>query len=1333
MVRDGFKEVYKDIIRPVLDTSVGEHQWYLDSCRFKYLPNGQSLLISRAHLGAGKSLYALVVICRALDALIYFNGLAISRETMSSLLEQLSVKDSQDLDMGDSYMATSVPYAPYVTDPTAYVTLVLLPKEVCYTSAKDARLHRLVSPSVVKNIYESRNCAPVLPALTQAETDRLNNEGDGLPSPVWPMYYKKASRMSQGSGDLGDTQSMSSRTSNDSTPARVVLVGTWLNGSVTGASERINRLPVPASPIGRQQTETSSTGILTDDDDDDDDVGRFFNGEPQTDARIAFGLGPPTRSASVLVDDIAQHRAAYVSMLSSTNAQLQYITLRRLSERVSIAELSDLVVDVCRYRTDAPFIEKDPFFYQFCMFRHTFVDTDVAMHLPAIQRIMDCIGRSAGDVACKMYTIVGLATATLSQYIVSSEDTSEGTAQERIEGEATGTPAPTEPPRKKKRGRPPKHEEFAHDVEMLQGLQPLQGGAIIEQDETLRRMFIVMSQSFSLLEWQFLLESIHPLPKMRVNVSGLARLLANRYVLNVDLTLTDGQCLIYHTDPSLKEGEQFLAWLVNDQNRFGRWEVLTFSKTLASTLAVLGRTVIRKLLGAIDESLLLKEVMATTPVARLVVHWFRGQCLSLQTELLKNQRVLAADFLARVQSVSPKPGDPGHPRMNTTRGWCLFKNFAVNVDTGGVYQIPHSLYMSREIPYEYPDQLSPLAGDCDEVLRFLLPIFPSVFEMHHFLRMLGKAVGNYITQEVILYLVGDASTGKSSLQELVQEMLGIQYAQVVHGSALREDNDSGTNSARMRLQHLNVALFNESSISKNMSEDVIKMLSGGDTQACRGLYQDYVMFKTMALMMMISNNPILLIGASNALYRRLHCLYLCNKFDPGYVDNGDARNPVDVLVDQLKDSFLGDVTHPERLPETVAEVKALYHVNKAYPCDIGFKQQEVKERLSRQLLRVVLIYCHIYKEALCPPTKYMYLKLEEYDQQDPLTRFIKRYIIIVPKSAPSCLPNEGLRGESLTVLQLAYHAYQLACFSEANPSIIGADHCIDETRVLALRFRPKGFRTECTNHQTGMVFTTQVRPYHIRVEHVQTAYIDIPYDEGAVAAAAQAVTEGCADVILNLPVLRAEYPCIQRELECIEPIRWDTAPAQDVGSKTRWSMQYANVFSEQLRRSAARIFPLPPGDETRVPPAETRNYMIRLAERHMPGNMQFGDHVMPATPHVPTTSVSNAEQTNSTSRRESGLGTTESRVTETASETPSSNVPTEVPTNPQPTTSIAETPAAAAHTEALRLRASEKTYQRGLANVRSFVKHMTTSGAPRTLFMMVMNATDDKAQQLELL
>lgn len=209
---------------------------------------------------------------------------------------------------------------------------------------------------------------------------------------------------------------------------------------------------------------------------------------------------------------------------------------------------------------------------------------------------------------------------------------------------------------------------------------------------------------------------------------------------------------------------------------------------------------------------------------------------------------------------------------------CL--NGTVDLKTGDV--LPHD-------PSDMITQICPTLYDphaqAPTWMRFLDDVFVGDKDLQHFMQQfLGYCLTGVTTQQLLPFLWGDGSNGKSTLITAFMDTLGTDYAmQAAHGMLMTSKNDRHPTELADLLGKRFVSV-SETGKGRSLDEVLVKQLTGSDRVRARNMYKDFFEFEPTHKLVMATNNKPRVTGSDYAIWRRIACIPFVRKFEGKQLD-----------------------------------------------------------------------------------------------------------------------------------------------------------------------------------------------------------------------------------------------------------------------------------------------------------------------------------------------------------------------------------------------------------------------------------------------------------------
>lgn len=284
-----------------------------------------------------------------------------------------------------------------------------------------------------------------------------------------------------------------------------------------------------------------------------------------------------------------------------------------------------------------------------------------------------------------------------------------------------------------------------------------------------------------------------------------------------------------------------------------------------------------------------------------------AECQEFKAREAKAKFALACEdsrrILAMVRLAQSEPGTPVLPSAFDAHPWLLnCSNGTVDLSTGELRPYSREDLLTCMAPVDYvPD------APCELWESFLYQIMDvkrnpkAADNLVVFLqRALGYALTGSTREQCLFILWGSGANGKSTLLNLVKEVLG-NYAMHTPTDTLLSKSRSGDIPTDVaRLDGPRFVTASEVDRGRRLAESLVKELTGQDTVSARFLYGEYFDFQPQFKLFLSTNNKPVIRGVDNAIWRRI-------KMIPFNVQFGEGKDlpKDDNLADKLRDEAQG--------------------------------------------------------------------------------------------------------------------------------------------------------------------------------------------------------------------------------------------------------------------------------------------------------------------------------------------------------------------------------------------------------------------------------------------
>lgn len=198
------------------------------------------------------------------------------------------------------------------------------------------------------------------------------------------------------------------------------------------------------------------------------------------------------------------------------------------------------------------------------------------------------------------------------------------------------------------------------------------------------------------------------------------------------------------------------------------------------------------------------------------------------------------------------------------------ENGVIDLKTGELSPHDRNLLFTKISPIEYKKD-----AKCPNWIGFLESIFltPEGKPDHELIEFLQKAIGYSFTgvtkEQIMFFLFGNGRNGKSTFINTIQDLLGDYGRQTNSDTFLKKKNDSGINNDVARLDGARFVSAVESEEGQQLSESLVKQITGGEKMSARFLRQEYFEFTPEFKVFFTTNHKPIIKGSDEGIWRRI--------------------------------------------------------------------------------------------------------------------------------------------------------------------------------------------------------------------------------------------------------------------------------------------------------------------------------------------------------------------------------------------------------------------------------------------------------------------------------
>ncbi|KQO95671.1 DNA primase [Methylobacterium sp. Leaf92] len=220
-----------------------------------------------------------------------------------------------------------------------------------------------------------------------------------------------------------------------------------------------------------------------------------------------------------------------------------------------------------------------------------------------------------------------------------------------------------------------------------------------------------------------------------------------------------------------------------------------------------------------------------------------------------------------------------------------------------------SCIITRRLGTKYDDQ-----AKCPSFIRFLKQVFKGDKEKIDFIRRgVGYTLTGSTAGQCMFLAIGSGANGKSTFLKIIQELMGDYGTSIPSNSLMvsKFGNDKTDDIASLNGRRFVSA--SEGEIGQKLAVAKVKLMTGGDTIACRPLYGQYFNLKPEFKIWFGTNDLPVIQGGDEAIWRRLHIIDFPVSFKESQRDGG--------LFDRLKLELPGILNWALQGVQEIGEMK----------------------------------------------------------------------------------------------------------------------------------------------------------------------------------------------------------------------------------------------------------------------------------------------------------------------------------------------------------------------------------------------------------------------------
>ncbi|HFJ9344257.1 TPA: phage/plasmid primase, P4 family [Bacillus mobilis] len=195
------------------------------------------------------------------------------------------------------------------------------------------------------------------------------------------------------------------------------------------------------------------------------------------------------------------------------------------------------------------------------------------------------------------------------------------------------------------------------------------------------------------------------------------------------------------------------------------------------------------------------------------------------------------------------------------------ENGIVDLKTGKLQQHDRELGLTKITNISFDEN-----AKCPEWLNFLDQIFQGDKELAEYMqRLIGYSLTGEITEQIMVFLIGGGSNGKSTFINIIKDIMG-DYGRQAKSDTFIKKKETGANNDIARLVGSRFVSAIESEDGEQLSEAFVKQITGGEPVLARFLRQEFFEFIPEFKVFFTTNHKPVIKGVDEGIWRRIRLI-----------------------------------------------------------------------------------------------------------------------------------------------------------------------------------------------------------------------------------------------------------------------------------------------------------------------------------------------------------------------------------------------------------------------------------------------------------------------------
>lgn len=210
------------------------------------------------------------------------------------------------------------------------------------------------------------------------------------------------------------------------------------------------------------------------------------------------------------------------------------------------------------------------------------------------------------------------------------------------------------------------------------------------------------------------------------------------------------------------------------------------------------------------------------------------------------------------------------PESFDKHDWLLnCPNGTLELCTGNLREHRHADHLTKLCPTRYEPN-----AVCPTWLAFLDTILAGDSDLISYLqRLMGYWLTGDVREQILPILWGTGSNGKSTLVNVVMDMMGGDYAIMADKSLVVAKEREGHSTERMDLFGRRLAVVQETDEGQKFAEAAVKQLTGGDVIRGRRMREDTWEYRPTHKILLVTNHKPRVRATDHAFWRRVKLIH----------------------------------------------------------------------------------------------------------------------------------------------------------------------------------------------------------------------------------------------------------------------------------------------------------------------------------------------------------------------------------------------------------------------------------------------------------------------------